>query len=299
MRAAVVAAVAASCLAGFPPGVVLAQADRGTRPGQHPATLAQAPPMQGMSQPMEHPASAPPFYRERTFLVVTGVAIPAAGFVAYRLVRTWGRRRPGPAAFLSEAVLVVDLVESTRLATHYGDGLAMRARSALRDRALAIARGRGLAFAESTGDGCLLSFPSVQAAVDTAVALLRELRDRPPDLSPGPPLAVRAGISYGEILLDGRGARHGAAMNKAFRLEGLAREAFARVGEEDGPTDVPDRNRIFLDEEAVQELGSAETPRRFVGFASLKGFSGLHRIYEVEWDARGRPPRSGLFPEAR
>jgi hypothetical protein len=40
---------------------------------------------------------------------------------------------------LPEAVLVVDLVESTRLATHYGDGLAMQARNALRDRVLALA----------------------------------------------------------------------------------------------------------------------------------------------------------------
>jgi class 3 adenylate cyclase len=122
---------------------------------------------------------------------------------------------PPPASFVSEAVLVVDLVESTRLATHYGDGLAMRARKALRDRVLAIAEGHGLAFAESTGDGCLLTFPSVGAAVGTAVALLRELRDRPPDVSPGPSLAVRAGISYGEILLDARGARQGVAINKA------------------------------------------------------------------------------------
>jgi len=29
---------------------------------------------------------------------------------------------------------VVDLVDSTRLATHYGDGLAMRARTVLKDR---------------------------------------------------------------------------------------------------------------------------------------------------------------------
>ncbi len=276
--------IAAVMLLALTPWIPLAQADLGRRPARQTTMVAQAPPMPGMGQPMEHLAGSPPFYRERSFLVATGIAITATGVVLYRVARSWRRRRQGPTSFVSEAVLVVDLVESTRLATHYGDGLAMQARNALRDRVLAVGEARGLTFAESTGDGCLLAFPSVEAAVGTAIALLRELRDRPPDLSPGPPLAVRAGISYGEILLDARGARHGAAINKAFRLEGLRRESFAQVGGEGGVPELPERNRIFLDEEAARELETGEIPRRFVGFASLKGFSGLHRVYEARWE---------------
>jgi class 3 adenylate cyclase len=287
MKALLVAVIAAVATVTSTPWIASVQADPEVRSDRHPTMLAQTQPMPGMSQPMEHPTGSPPFYRERTFLVVTGIAIPAAGFVVYRVARSWRRRRRGPTSFVSEAVLVVDLVESTRLATHYGDGLAMQARNALGDRVRAIAEGRGLAFAESTGDGCLLTFPSVEAAAGTAIALLRELRDRPPDLSTGPSLAVRAGISYGEILLDARGARHGAAINKAFRLEGLPRESFAQVGGEGGLTELPDRNRILLDEEAARELEAVEVPRRFVGFASLKGFSGLHRVYEVRWETPG------------
>ncbi len=256
-------------------------------PDRRPVREAQAP-MPGMGgTPMEHPTGSPPFYRERTFLVLVGVGLAGAGLVAYRVGRARRRRRPGPASFVSEAVLVVDLVDSTTLATHYGDGLAMRARTILRERALAAVEGQGLAFAESTGDGYLLTFPSVVGAVKTATALLTDLRDRPPDLSPGPPLAVRAGISYGEILLDARGGRHGAAMNKAFRLEGLSCESFAPVGQKGRPPEVPDRNRIFIDEEAAKELGDAGAPQRLVGFCSLKGFSGLHRVYEVLWEPRG------------
>lgn len=248
---------------------------------------APAPRMPGAAGvPMEHRAASPPFYRERTFLVLVGVGLAGAGFVAYRVGRAWRCRRPGPASFVSEAVLVVDLVASTSLATHYGDGLAMRARNVLRDRALAAAERHGPAFAEHTGDGYLMTFASVRGAVETAVALLTDLRDRPPDLSPGPLVAVRAGVSYGEILLDARGARHGTAMNKAFRLEGLSRESFDRLGGGQEAEEVPDRDRIFLDEEAAKELRDAEVPMRFVGFASLKGFSGLHRVYQVFWEAR-------------
>ncbi len=231
--------------------------------------------MQGMTgEPMEHPVTSAPFYRERTFLVLVGVAIAGAGFVAYRVGRSRWRQRKGPVDFVNEAVLVVDLVDSTHLATHYGNGLAMRARNILKDRTLAAAETRGLAFAENTGDGYFMTFPSVAGGVQTAIALLKDLRDRPPDFSSGPPLAVRAGISYGEILLDAQGLRHGATINKAFRLEGLSHESFAQVEDGIKLDEIPNRNRIFLDEEAAQELRSAEIPLRFLGFCRLKGVLG-------------------------
>ncbi len=100
-------------------------------------------------------------------------------------------------------------------------------------------------------------------------------------------VAVVAAVSYGEILLDARGRRHGAVINRAHRLVGLSRASFAQVeGEGGGPAEVPDRNRILLDDEAAQELRAGEAPRRFLGFCSLKGFPGLHRIYEVVWRLR-------------
>ncbi|HSB78810.1 MAG TPA: adenylate/guanylate cyclase domain-containing protein [Candidatus Methylomirabilis sp.] len=235
----------------------------------------------------EHPAATVPFYRERTFLLLLGVAMTSAGFLVYRLAWSRARRRRGPASFVTEAVLVVDLVESTHLATHYGDGLAMRARTLLKERTLAATEGHGLAFSENTGDGSFMTFPSVLDAVQTATKLLKDLGDRPPDLTPGPPIGVRVGISYGEILLDPTGTRHGAVINRAFRLEGITREGFTQVEEGLQREAIPDRNRIFLDEEAAQEVRAEGIPMRVLGFCSLKGFSGLHRVYEVLWDARG------------
>ena len=259
-------------------------------PGLAVGARAQQPMRGTTGGPMEHPGTSPPFYREQTFLVLLGIGVAGAGLAAYRVGRARRRRRPGPTSVVSEAVLVVDLVDSTHLATHYGEGLAMRARNAVKDRALAAAEPRGVGFTENTGDGCLMTFPSVAGAAETGIALLRDLHDQPPDFSPGPLLAVRAGISYGEILLDERGGRHGAAINKAFRLEGLSRESFAQVGPEGPPTEIPVRDRIFMDEEAAKELAGSDIPHRPIGFCSLKGFSGLHRVYEVLWQ---RPPREG------
>jgi len=146
------------------------------------AALALAPavaPAQGPPHPMgpgsappQHAAAPLPFYRERTFLVLVGLAAAGSGALAYRVVQ---RRRRTPAGFVSEAVLVVDLVDSTHLATHHGESVAMRARNALKDRTLVAARRHGMVFAENTGDGYFMTLPSVSAAARTALELLEKL----------------------------------------------------------------------------------------------------------------------------
>lgn len=190
-------------------------------------SAAPVPHIPGMAMPAAEP-TPPPFYREWTFHVLIGLIAATAGVLAHR---AWSRRRwrRPPAGVVQEAVLVVDLVASTQLATHHGGSLAMRARNALEERTVLAARRQGVAFVENTGDGCMMTFPSVAAAVQAAVVLLRDLRDRPPDLAPGPPLDVRVGVAYGEILLDSRGGRHGAAINKAFRLMGVPSDTFVTV----------------------------------------------------------------------
>lgn len=214
--------------------------------------------------------------------VLVGVLAAVAGVLAHR---AWIRRRwhRAPAGVVVEAVLVVDLVNSTWLATHHGEDLAMRARIVLERRALAVAESQGVAFVENTGDGCMMTFPSVLASVRAAGKLLRGLRDRPPEMAPAPPLEVRAAITYGQILLDARGSRHGAAINEAFRLMSVPNEAFVAVEGEDRLQEIPDRDRVFLDEDAANELKSEAIVLRQVGICRLKGFSGFHRVYELQW----------------
>lgn len=251
------------------------------------APTAPMPMMQGMPGAWTpRPPNARPFYLAPAVLALAAAAAGVAAFLAYRAVPRWRRRRLRAA---DEAVLVVDLVESTHLATHYGDALALRARNTLKDRALAAARDHGVVFAENTGDGWFMTFSSVGAALRSATDLLRGLLDHPADLAPAPPIEARAAITYGEILFDGRGTRHGATINKAFRLVGLAPESFAHVAGEAEQASVSDRNRILLDEQAAQELAAAEAPRQFVGFSRLKGFPGLHSVYEVLWQTPDEP----------
>ena len=92
----------------------------------------------------------------------------------------------------------------------------------------------------------MMAFPSVLAAAQAVSELLQGLRDRPPESAPGPPLEVRAAITYGQILLDSRGSRHGAVINEAFRLMSVPADAFVNVDGEERVTEIPDRNRGFL-----------------------------------------------------
>lgn len=226
-------------------------------------------------------SSAPAFLEWLSHALV-GVVAAVAGVLAHR---AWSRRRwhRAPAGVVVEAVLAVDLVNSTWLATHHGEELAMRARNLLERRALAAAKPQGVTFVENTGDGSMMTFPSALAATRAAATLLQGLRDRPPEMAPAPPLEVRAAITYGQILLDARGGRHGATINEAFRLMGLPADAFVTVEGEQRLREIPDRNRVFLDEDAANELGSVTPPFRQVGVCRLKGFSGFHRVYEFCW----------------
>ncbi len=298
-------------VAGLAPGVVLAQMGMGSRgagtmgprrgalvaPGEPAATGAASatdpspradadgPAMVTAQMPsqtdMRHGAMSRPFYRQWTFMVLIGAAGAAGGVVVLRAVRRRRHRAAAPAAFATEAVLVVDIVGSTRLATQYGEAVALQARTAIKDRVLGAAPARGLRFVENTGDGCLATFGSVAAALATARAVLEGLRAHPPDLAPAPPLAVRIGITWGEILFDDRGNRHGAIINKAFRLEGVRPAAFVRMEGEQAQPQIAESNRVFLDEAAAEEARTAGEPVREIGFAALKGFPGLHRVYEV------------------
>jgi class 3 adenylate cyclase len=254
-----------------------AQAPRREAPEgtSRPAAPAQ------MTEPMGHQAVREPFYRESAFLVLLSLAIGAGAIASYHLVRARRRRSRGGAVFVTEAVLVVDLVQSTHLATHYGDGVAMKARTILKDRTLAIASDHGLVFAENTGDGYFMTFESVAGAIHTAFALLADLKAHPADVGPAPPLAVRIGITYGEILLDAGGVRHGAVINKAFRLESLSREAFVQIEGHGETAEIPECDRVFLGEDAAEEARAHGFSPTLVGICTLKGFSGLHRVYQA------------------
>jgi len=74
---------------------------------------------------------------------------------------------------------------------------------------------------KTTGDGLLLDFPSVVAAVRCAVDVQRGMAERNTGIARDERLEFRIGINVGDIIIDG-GDIFGDGVNVAARLEALA-----------------------------------------------------------------------------
>jgi class 3 adenylate cyclase len=74
---------------------------------------------------------------------------------------------------------------------------------------------------KTTGDGMLVEFPSIVAAVDCAVAVQNLIRERNRDVPEERRMLFRIGINLGDVLIDGDDIL-GDGVNIAARLEGIA-----------------------------------------------------------------------------
>src|SRR5216684_2622462 len=74
---------------------------------------------------------------------------------------------------------------------------------------------------KTTGDGVLLEFPSIVAAVDCAVAVQNLMRERNRGVPEQRRMLFRIGINLGDVLIDGDDIL-GDGVNIAARLEGIA-----------------------------------------------------------------------------
>jgi len=74
---------------------------------------------------------------------------------------------------------------------------------------------------KTTGDGVLLDFSSVVAAVECAVAVQRLMTERNAALPPDRQMLFRIGVNVGDVLVEGEDIL-GNGVNIAVRLEGIA-----------------------------------------------------------------------------
>ena len=87
--------------------------------------------------------------------------------------------------------------------------------------------------------------------------------------------------------------RLGAAVNMAFRIEGVKQDGMTPAPGGMAPDELPEINRILVTESVSKELaGVPEVALRLAGFFELKGFTGLHRVYQARWAA----PDTGAAP---
>src|SRR5215475_5716448 len=118
------------------------------------------------------------------------------------------------------AILAADVAGYSRL---MGLDEARTARTLHEHRAAVdpIVASFGGRIVKTTGDGVLLEFPSIVAAVDCAVAVQKLMRERNRDVPEERRMLFRIGINLGDVLIDGDDIL-GNGVNIAARLEGVA-----------------------------------------------------------------------------
>src|SRR5215813_2705397 len=163
------------------------------------------------------------------------------------------------------AIVAADVAGYARLmgADERGTLLALKAhRADLIDPLVAAHKGQ---IVKTTGDGLLLSFPSVVEAVSCAVAMQSRMAKRNAGIPSHRRIEFRVGVNIGDVIVE-RGDVFGEGVNIAARLEQIA-----------------PLGGICLSEDAYRQVrGKLEIPIADAGEQHLKNISNPIRIYCIE-----------------
>ena len=118
------------------------------------------------------------------------------------------------------AILAADVVGYSRLMGEDEAGTAKAVRGH-REAATPVVRGFGGRLVKTTGDGVLLEFPSVVAAVECAIAIQKQMTERNAGVPEGKRILYRMGVNLGDVLVEGEDIL-GDGVNIAARLESIA-----------------------------------------------------------------------------
>jgi adenylate cyclase len=118
------------------------------------------------------------------------------------------------------AILAADVVGYSRMMGEDEAGTAKAVRER-REAAAPIIAAHGGRMFKTMGDGMLIEFPSVVAAVECALAMQKQMAERNAETSGANDIVYRIGVHLGDVLVDGDDVL-GDGVNIAARLEGLA-----------------------------------------------------------------------------
>ncbi|MCF8467880.1 MAG: tetratricopeptide repeat protein [Sneathiella sp.] len=119
------------------------------------------------------------------------------------------------------AILAADVVGYSRLMERDEAGTLARLQAAKRDLFDPAAASHGGRIFKTMGDGFLVEFQSIVSAVEYALFIQRQMLAREPEMEGDNRLALRIGISLGDVLVEGDDL-FGNGVNIAARLEQLA-----------------------------------------------------------------------------
>lgn len=177
-----------------------------------------------------------------------------------------------------EAIVVVDIVGSSKIAQVMGDSVASRVKNLLNQAMKKNLEMYPPEYSKSTGDGFMIIFSKVLSAVKFSIDLIKDINQG----SSYKGFHIRIGINFGETYRLSDGDRRGTAVDMAFRVESVKiadmHETVVGIKKED----MPRVDRLFISEVVQKLISSNSTIKiRTIGYFDLKGFNGRHKIFEV------------------
>src|SRR6202046_2149384 len=170
------------------------------------------------------------------------------------------------------AILAVDVVGYSRLMGEDEAGTARAVREH-REAARPVVVGLGGRIVKTTGDGLLLEFSSVIAAVECAVALQTRMAERNADVPEAKRVVYRIGVNLGDVLIEGDDIL-GEGVNIAARLEAISEPGGVLLS-----SAAYDQTRGKIDAELID-----------LGERRLKNIALPVRVYKLADGARGIAP---------
>ena len=170
------------------------------------------------------------------------------------------------------AILAADVVGYSRLMGEDEAGTARAVREH-REAARPIVAGFGGRIVKTTGDGLLLEFPSVVAAVECAIAIQKLMAERNAGTPEAKRIVYRIGVNLGDVLIEGDDIL-GDGVNIAARLEGICEPGGVLIS---GAAYDHVRGRIDAD---FVDLGEKD----------LKNIARPVRVYAVETGSQSAAP---------
>jgi class 3 adenylate cyclase len=179
-----------------------------------------------------------------------------------------------------EAILILDLFDSSRLANLYGDEAAMKITEELNSIALPLFNKYRSEFNKGTGDGFLVTFKKPVECLAAAIEILKKVRARNANKSADVKMHIRISLNYGQCSIEPNGDRHGNAVNMAFRVDGVKYRDMKKSKESVSAKEFPDKDRIFTTEEFYNQFDAQQKKKFYLlGNFKLKGISGVNPVY--------------------
>ena len=169
------------------------------------------------------------------------------------------------------AIMAIDVVGYSRLMGEDEAGTALSVR-AHREAARPIVAGFGGRIVKTTGDGLLLEFPSIVAAVECAIAIQKLMVERNAETPEAKRIVYRIGVNLGDVLIEDDDIL-GDGVNIAARLEGLCEPGGVMIS---GAAHEHTRGKI---DAAFIDLGPTQ----------LKNIAETIRVYALEVGAPAQP----------